>query len=119
MLRVEEGAERATAAALGHLASALVADSGERGLELIDRAQRSGLGSLRVLVGRDPRELAALPVVERADLLASPVPAVTADGVGWDPQRGELWFAGETAEAGFVRARWAPRCARAGGVGQK
>ena len=27
------------------------------------------------------------------------MPAVTADGIGWDPQRGELWFAGETAEA--------------------
>ncbi len=24
---------------------------------------------------------------------------MTADGIGWDPQRGELWFAGETAEA--------------------
>ena len=59
----------------------------------------SGLGSLLVLVGRDPQQLVDLPVVERDDLLASPVPAVTADGIGWDPQRGELWFAGETAEA--------------------
>ena len=39
------------------------------------------------------------PVVEREALLASTVPAVTADGIGWDPDRGELWFAGETAEA--------------------
>ena len=59
----------------------------------------SGLGSLFVLVGRDPQQLVDLPVVERDDLLASTVPAVTADGIGWDPQRGELWFAGETAEA--------------------
>ena len=27
------------------------------------------------------------------------MPAVTEDGIGWDPSRGELWFAGETAEA--------------------
>jgi chromosome segregation protein len=27
------------------------------------------------------------------------VPAVTPEGFGYDPQRGELWFAGETAEA--------------------
>ena len=27
------------------------------------------------------------------------VPSVTAEGFGYDPQRGELWFAGETAEA--------------------
>jgi chromosome segregation protein len=27
------------------------------------------------------------------------VPAVTREGFGWDPARGELWFAGETAEA--------------------
>jgi chromosome segregation protein len=40
-----------------------------------------------------------LPVVERSELLASAVPAVTKEGIGWDPQRGELWFAGETAEA--------------------
>ena len=59
----------------------------------------SGLGSLFVLVGRDPQQLVDLPVVARDELLASAVPAVTADGIGWDPQRGELWFAGETAEA--------------------
>jgi chromosome segregation protein len=40
-----------------------------------------------------------MPVVEKEDLLASPVPAVTPEGFGYDPQRGELWFAGETAEA--------------------
>ena len=53
-----------------------------------------------MLAGRDVRELVAeLPVVEKADLLDSSVPAVTRDGYGYDPQRGELWFAGETAEA--------------------
>ena len=69
------------------------------GLELLERASSLGLGSVIVLVGRDPRELVDVPVVPRAQLLASKVPAVTEDGIGWDPERGELWFAGETAEA--------------------
>jgi chromosome segregation protein len=53
-----------------------------------------------VLVGRDPAQLVAeLPVVAKDELLASPVAAVTPEGFGYDPERGELWFAGETAEA--------------------
>jgi chromosome segregation protein len=53
-----------------------------------------------VLAGRDPRQLVdELPVVEKSELLQSTVPAVTREGYGYDPQRGELWFAGETAEA--------------------
>jgi chromosome segregation protein len=99
LLEVESGAERSTAAALGHRASAILAASPERGLELVERARAAGLGSVLVLVDRDPRELVKLPVLERDQLLASRVPAVTAEGIGWDPQRGELWFAGETAEA--------------------
>src|SRR6185312_14852917 len=55
--------------------------------------------SLLVLVAHDPQQLVDLPVVARDDLLSSSVPAVTEDGIGWDPQRRELWFAGETAEA--------------------
>src|SRR5439155_1498681 len=96
---VDPGSERSVAAALSHRASAVLADTPARALELVVRAMRSGLGSVLVLVGRDPRELVDLPVVERDQLLASTVPAVTADGIGWDPGRGELWFAGETAEA--------------------
>ncbi|HZQ82594.1 MAG TPA: AAA family ATPase [Gaiellaceae bacterium] len=99
LLEVEAGRERSTAAALGHRASAVLAKDPQRGLELIDKARAAGLGSVLVLVGRDPRDLVDLPVVPRAELLASSVPAVTEDGIGWDPQRGELWFAGETAEA--------------------
>src|SRR4051794_32969540 len=102
LLEVEAGRERSTAAALGHRASAVLAADPQRGLELISKAQAAGLGSVFVLVGRDPRELANLPVVPRDELLASRVPAVTEDGIGWDPQRGELWFAGETAEAGLL-----------------
>ncbi len=99
-VEVAPGSERAVAAALGRLASAVIADEPGRALELVRAAQSGGLGSLVVLVGRDPRSIVgSLPIVEGADLLDSPVPAVTRDGIGWDPGRGELWFAGETAEA--------------------
>jgi chromosome segregation protein len=100
LLHVEPGTERAVAAALGPRASALVADDAKAGLELLERAAAAGLGSLRVLAGRDPRKLVdELPVVEKDELLRATVPSVTRDGFGYDPQRGELWFAGETAEA--------------------
>jgi chromosome segregation protein len=98
-VEIDAGRERAVAAALGHLASAVLARDAEHGLALVEQARAAGLGSVRVLVGRDPGELAGLPVVPPEELLASSTPAVTADGLGWDPQRGELWFAGETAEA--------------------
>jgi chromosome segregation ATPase len=99
LLEVEEGSERAVAAALGHRASALVADDARHALALAERARAAGLGSVVVLT-RDPRELVrGLPVVPKHELLASTVPAVTPEGFGYDPQRGELWFAGETAEA--------------------
>jgi len=99
LLEVESGRERSVAAALGHRAAAVLAADPERGLALVERARAAGLGSVFVLVGRDPRDLIDLPVVPREQLLASTVPAVTEDGIGWDPARGELWFAGETAEA--------------------
>jgi chromosome segregation protein len=77
-----------------------VAPTAKAALELLERAAAAGLGSLRVLAGRDPRQLVdELPVVEKSELLQSTVPAVTREGYGYDPQRGELWFAGETAEA--------------------
>ena len=98
-VEIVAGRERAVAAALGHLASAVLAADAERGLELVERARAAGLGSVRVLVGRDPRTLAGLPVVALDALLSSTGPAVTEDGLGWDPERGELWFAGEAAEA--------------------
>ncbi|MEI8105591.1 MAG: AAA family ATPase [Actinomycetes bacterium] len=100
LLEVAPGEERAVAAALGRLASSIVTDDPAHGLALLEKARDAGLGSLVVLVGRDPRDVVAgLPVVEAGELLASPVPAVTREGLGWDPTRGELWFAGETAEA--------------------
>jgi chromosome segregation protein len=97
---VEPGSERAVAAALGWRASAVLAADPEAGLRLLERARAEGLGSLVVLVGSEPRELvAALPVVPLERLLEASVPSVTAEGFGYDPGRGELWFAGEAAEA--------------------
>ena len=100
LLEVESGRERAVAAALGRSASAVVRDDAAGALALLERAREAGLGSLVVLVGRDPAELVArMPVVDKDELLSSSVPAVTPEGFGYDPERGELWFAGETAEA--------------------
>ena len=99
LLDVEPGRERAVAAALGHRAPALVATDARAALALAERARAAGLGSVIVLT-RDPRELVReLPVVPKEELLHSQVPAVTPEGFGYDPQRGEIWFAGETAEA--------------------
>jgi chromosome segregation protein len=99
-LEVEPGSERAVAAALRDRASAVLADDPEAALELLDRARAEGLGSLTVLAGGAPGELVAeFPVVPRERLLRVRVPSVTREGFGYDPVRGELWFAGETAEA--------------------
>ncbi|MGI8973532.1 MAG: chromosome segregation SMC family protein, partial [Gaiella sp.] len=96
---VEPGSERAVTAALGWRASALLAADPSAGLALLRRAQTEGLGSLVVLAGRDPRTLIAeLPVVALDALLEARTQTVTAEGFGYDPTRGELWFAGETAE---------------------
>jgi chromosome segregation ATPase len=99
LLDVEPGRERAVAAALGHRAPALVADDARAALALAERARAAGLGSV-VILTRDPSELVReLPVVAKEHLLDSTVPAVTPEGFGYDPGRGEIWFAGETAEA--------------------
>src|SRR5439155_415013 len=83
--------------------SALVAKDAAAALALVERAAASGLGSLRVVIGRDPADLVAeLPVVPKNRLLHSKTAAVTAEGYGYDPERGELWFAGETAEAVLI-----------------
>ena len=70
------------------------------GVDLVERARAAGLGSLHVLVGDRASELVRRAVVVPMDrLLDSPVLAVTPEGHGFDPEAGELWFAGETAEA--------------------
>ena len=99
LLDVKAGRERAVAAALGHRASALVAEDARAALALAERARAAGLGSVVVLT-RDPARLVReLPVVAKDELLRAQVPSVTPEGFGYDPQRGEIWFAGETAEA--------------------
>jgi chromosome segregation ATPase len=98
-LDVEPGNERAVAAALRSGASALVAADAASGFALLERAAQAGLGSLVVLISPDVQKLASLPVVPKEQLLSAVVPSVTPEGYGYDPQKGELWFAGETAEA--------------------
>jgi chromosome segregation protein len=99
LLDVEPGNERAVAAALGHRAAALVANDARSALALAERARAAGLGNVVVLT-RPPAEVVAeLPVVPKEQLLQSQVPAVTPEGFGYDPRRGEVWFAGEAAEA--------------------
>jgi chromosome segregation protein len=99
-LEVDAGAERAVAAALRGRASAVLADDPQEALALLERARAEGLGSLTVLAGADPQALVGeLPVVPRSRLLDARVPSVTPEGFGYDPERGELWFVGETAEA--------------------
>ena len=99
LVDVEPGSERAVAAALGWRASAVVADDPSAALALLRRARDAGLGSLAVLIGSPALRVAELPVVPLEHLLDATVPAVTVEGFGFDPGRGELWFAGETAEA--------------------
>ncbi len=99
LLDVAPGSERAVAAALGHRAAAVVADDARAALALAERARAAGLGNVVVLT-REPAELVrGLPVVPKDQLLQSQVPAVTPEGFGYDPQRGEIWFVGETSEA--------------------
>jgi chromosome segregation ATPase len=99
-LEVPPGSERAVAAALGPRASAVLAPDARAGLRLLEQARAAGLGSLVVLAGRRPQELVdEFPVVPLPSLLDATVPSVTPEGFGYDPLRGELWFAGETAEA--------------------
>jgi chromosome segregation protein len=130
LLEVEAGYERATAAALGARAAALVAADTPGALALVERARKAGLGDLAVLVpargeGRRPARpplLGAEPLSARVHprpggervaglledvWLAEPSELaqaesgilVTREGHCLDAARGELWFAGETAEA--------------------
>jgi chromosome segregation protein len=97
-LDVAPGDERAVAAALGSRASAVVAADAAAALALLERARAAGLGSLTV-VTRAPEPFREARVVPKEDLLAQTERAVTREGFGFDPVSGELWFAGEAAEA--------------------
>ncbi len=126
---VEAGYERAVAAALSWRAAAVMAGDRVRGLELVEQARSEGLGGLTVLVppsagqaearsplpGAEPLVAHVQPlsgyehvvallqdvwVVEAAELprIEHGI-AVTREGHGFDPGRGELWFAGVAAES--------------------
>jgi chromosome segregation protein len=129
LLEVEAGYERAVAAALSGRAAAVLALDASSALALVERARKGGLGDLGVLlppkaqkrpgrpplVGAEPlsSRVRARPGGERvAELLADVWLAepsdleragsgvlVTREGHCYDADRGELWFAGETAEA--------------------
>jgi chromosome segregation protein len=100
LLDVPPGDERAVAAALAWRASAILAPSAAAGLDLLEQARAAGLGTLAVLVERAPEQLLeGVSIVERDALLeATAGIAVTREGLAFDPARGELWYAGETAE---------------------
>ncbi|HKF15455.1 MAG TPA: AAA family ATPase [Gaiellaceae bacterium] len=96
-LDVPAGNERAVAAALRGRGAAVIASDRPTALALVQEARRRGLGSVTVVVGRRPLEEFA--IVEERELLDSDKLAVTRDGIAFDPERNELWFAGEAAEA--------------------
>jgi chromosome segregation protein len=95
-LDVPPGDERAVAAALRGRGAAILAPDEESALRLVEEARARGLGRLSVVV--DDRVDEPL-IVERDELLAQSRLAVTREGLGYDPERREVWFAGEAAEA--------------------
>ena len=97
LAQVQEGRERAVAAAVG---AALIASSPEEGLRMLDQARERGLGNLTVLVRPGEFEpLDGIEIVPREQLLDASGPAVTLEGHYYDPIRGVLTFTGDTAEA--------------------
>ena len=95
-IEVIDGDERAVAAALAWRAAAVLAPDAAAGLELLEQARAAGLGNLGVVVGAASPDV---PIVEKARLLEATELSVTREGFAYDPARGELWYAGEAAEA--------------------
>jgi len=95
-LDVDEGDERAVAAALAWRAAAVLAPDAAAGLKLLEQARAAGLGNLGVVLGVAKPEA---PIVAKEQLLESTELSVTREGFAYDPARGELWYAGEAAEA--------------------
>ncbi len=142
LLEVDDGYERAVAAALAWRAGALAADSADAALALVERARAGGLGPVAVVVPAE-REARAAPPLDEATPLAAHVraraggeavasllenvwlveparlleahgaPVVTREGHRYDPRRGELLFAGETAEAVLLELEARHRAAAA------
>ena len=95
-IEVVDGDERAVAAALAWRAAAVLAPDAAAGLELLEQARAGGLGNLGVVVGAASPDA---PIVDKARLLDATELSVTREGFAYDPARGELWYAGEAAEA--------------------
>jgi chromosome segregation protein len=113
-LDVPPGDERAAAAALGGRAAAILAASPAAGLALLEHARAGGLGSLTVLLAAPTDLLANVTIVEKDELLtAQDGVSATRDGFAYDPERGELRFAGEAAEAVLLELRGRRDAARA------
>jgi chromosome segregation protein len=96
-LDVPSGDERAVAAALRGRGAAVIAQDEVTALALVQEARRRGLGSVTVVVGKRP--LDDFAIVGEHELLSADSLVVTRDGIAYDPDRKELWFAGEAAEA--------------------
>jgi chromosome segregation protein len=96
-LTVPAGDERAVAAVLRGRGAAVIASNEQSALALACEARRRGLGSVTVIVG--DRQLEDFDIVDGHELLSAERLAVTRDGLAFDPERKELWFAGEAAEA--------------------
>jgi chromosome segregation ATPase len=96
-LDVPPGDERAVAAVLRGRGAAVIAPDEMTALALVQKVRRRGLGSVTVVVGE--RLLEDFAVVDEHELLSADKLAVTRDGIAFDPERKELWFAGEAAEA--------------------
>jgi chromosome segregation ATPase len=96
-LEVAPGDERAVAAALRGRGAAVIAPDERSALALVQEARRRGLGSVTVVVGE--RQLEDFTIVDEHELLSVEKLSVTRDGIAFDPERKELWFAGEAAEA--------------------
>jgi chromosome segregation protein len=95
-LDVAPGDERAVAAALRGRGAAILAPDEDAALRLVEEARQRGLGSLHVVVDDRVDEF---EIVERHELLAQERLAVTREGLAYDAERREVWFAGEAAEA--------------------
>jgi chromosome segregation protein len=95
-LSVDPGDERAIAAALAWRAGAVLAPDAATALSFLEQARAAGLGNLGVVVERARPDA---QIVEKDRLLEASELSVTREGFAYDPQRGELWYSGEAAEA--------------------
>ena len=74
----------------------MLAPDAATALSFLEQARAAGLGNLGVVVERAKPDA---QIVEKDRLLEATELSVTREGFAYDPQRGELWYAGEAAEA--------------------